>query len=311
MSDIALTVAPIFLLILAGYGFCRFGFLKPSFWQPAENLAYYILLPALIIGKLSKADLTVLPVSNIAITIVVLILISTCFITILRPLFKMSGPAFTSVLQGSTRINAYIAFAVADLIYGPDGIILCALFVAIAMPVCNIICISALAFYAHSDGPKWANVPKEIARNPIILACIIGWVINIVSLPLPNVAIEFLNILDRAALPLALLCVGAGLVAGFSYSMYKTLFITCILKLIFMPVSAALIMSFTGLTGLTFVIVMLFATCPASPASYVLARQLGGDAPLMAAILTIQTLLSAIAIPIVLNWATEITVVIK
>ena len=78
-----------------------------------------------------------------------------------------------------------------------------------------------------------------------------------------------------------------------------------------MPASAALIMSFTGLTGLTFVIVMLFATCPASPASYVLARQLGGDAPLMAAILTIQTLLSAIAIPIVLNWATEITVVIK
>jgi len=64
-------------------------------------------------------------------------------------------------------------------------------------------------------------------------------------------------------------------------------------------------MIFIGLSGLTFVIVMLFAACPASPASYILARQLGGDASLMAGILTAETLLSAVAIPIVLSWVAD------
>jgi len=303
MLAIALTIAPIFLLILLGYGFRRFGFPGEGFWRPAENLAYYILLPALIIGNLAKADLSVLPVGDIALTIVSIACASTLLVIILRPLIRIDGPAFTSVLQGAIRINAYVAFAVADLLYGPKGIVLCALFVAVMMPVVNVICIGALAAFAHTGKPNWANIPKQIVQNPIIMACVIGWIINALSIHLPAFAMELLSILARAALPVALLCVGAGLVLALGGSRYVALIFTCALKLVFMPVSAAIIMSFTGLTGLTFVIVMLFATCPASPASYVLARQLGGDAPLMAAILTTETLLSAIAIPIVLFWA--------
>jgi predicted permease len=46
---------------------------------------------------------------------------------------------------------------------------------------------------------------------------------------------------------------------------------------------------------------IMFAAMPASPAAYVLARQLGGDAPLMAGILTIQTAAAAITLPVVLS----------
>ena len=305
MFSIASAIAPIFILILVGFGFRQIGFPGNGFWQPAENLAYYILLPALIIGNLAIADLSELPVANIATTIVALGCSSTLVVFAIRPLIRMNGPAFTSVLQGSIRINAYIAFAVAKLLYGAEGIVLCALFVAVLMPVVNVICIGALAHYTRSGTTNWYKIPKQIVQNPIIVACAIGWALNYLPISTPEIVIQLLNILAQAALPLALLCVGSGLVLSLGKDRYLALTLACLLKLAIMPVIAALIMIFIGLSGLTFVIVMLFAACPASPASYILARQLGGDESLMAGILTAETLLSALAIPIVLSWVAE------
>jgi malonate transporter len=40
------------------------------------------------------------------------------------------------------------------------------------------------------------------------------------------------------------------------------------------------------------------AAVPASSSAYVLARQMGGDAPLLAQIITLQTILAALTMPI-------------
>jgi predicted permease len=76
----------------------------------------------------------------------------------------------------------------------------------------------------------------------------------------------------------------------------------CALKLVAMPAIGYFIAGWVGLGGLTFTVAVMFAAMPASPASYILARQLGGDAPLMAAILTAQTALAAVTLPLILLW---------
>jgi malonate transporter len=43
---------------------------------------------------------------------------------------------------------------------------------------------------------------------------------------------------------------------------------------------------------------LLFQALPTASSSYIMARQLGGDAPLMAGIIASQTLLAAVALPI-------------
>ena len=40
---------------------------------------------------------------------------------------------------------------------------------------------------------------------------------------------------------------------------------------------------------------------PTSAAAYILARQLGGDAPLMASIVTVQTAVAMVSLPVVLG----------
>jgi malonate transporter len=51
-------------------------------------------------------------------------------------------------------------------------------------------------------------------------------------------------------------------------------------------------------TGTNLVIVSACSAVPASSSGYVLARLMGGDAPLLAQIITLQTIFAAITMPV-------------
>ncbi len=52
---------------------------------------------------------------------------------------------------------------------------------------------------------------KTIIKNPLIVACVVGGLINAGDIALPVVALKSLTILSGAALPVGLLSVGVGL----------------------------------------------------------------------------------------------------
>ncbi len=302
MLSIAVTILPIFLLIIVGYLFKRFGFPGDNFWVPAEKLTYFILLPALIIRSITETDLSTMPVGPMALTILSLGASMIVLALIVKPVMRIDGPAYTSVLQGSTRINAYLCFAIGDALYGPQSVALCAYFLAVMMPFINTSLVPLISAYAGNGKPNWASVPLQVIKNPIIIACAIGWTINMLSIPTPQWLITFLSILDRGTLPIALLCIGAGLAVVLDLSRLVALGTTIVLKLICMPVIAIALCQFFGITGLPLAIIVLFGGAPASPASFILARQMGGDAPLMAAILSAQTILAALTLPPILAY---------
>jgi hypothetical protein len=65
-----------------------------------------------------------------------------------------------------------------------------------------------------------------------------------------------------------------------------------------MPVLGIAMALWFGLTGSNLVIVAACSAIPASSSAYVLARQMGGDASLLAQIITLQTILAAITMPV-------------
>jgi len=295
-------IAPIFLLIVAGYAFKRRGFPGDAIWAPAERLSYFVLLPALIVHTLSRADLAGIQIGPLAVTLVSMTVATSALAVLLKPLLRVDGPAFTSILQGTIRLNAYLGFALALAFYGTPGLTIAAVLVSFMMPTVNVICIAALAVFGAEGRPSWTRVPVQIATNPLILACALGAALNALGLPLPGWAMGALGILGGAALPLALLCVGAGLDLSPGRARGGAVFATCVLKLVVAPAIAWAIAQATGLSGPSFAIAVLMAATPASPASYVLARQLGGDSGLMAGIITVETALSVLTLSAILVW---------
>jgi predicted permease len=67
-----------------------------------------------------------------------------------------------------------------------------------------------------------------------------------------------------------------------------------------MPLATAVICFALGLDREAIVVAVLFQSLPTASSAYVMARQLGGDAELMAGIVAFQTIAALIAVPAVL-----------
>ncbi len=109
-------------------------------------------------------------------------------------------------------------------------------------------------------------------------------------------------IYTAGTLPLGLLLVGAGLDLATLHRQPRGMAIAAAAKLLLLPAVVFGLARLLGLDGAGAVVAVVFAALPTAPSAYVLAEQMGGDAPLMAAILTLQTLLAIATLPLWLAW---------
>lgn len=106
--------------------------------------------------------------------------------------------------------------------------------------------------------------------------------------------------LGQASLPLGLLAVGAALDLAAFRGGHREMLAAIVAKLALVPVFSWGIGRLIGIAGVTLAVTVLFQALPTAASSYIMARQLGGDHKLMAAILTVQTLASIVTLPVVL-----------
>jgi malonate transporter and related proteins len=301
MAVVVAALLPVFVLIVLGIILKRSLMRLETQWHGLERLTYYVLFPMLLIQTLVRADLTKVPVAGVggALLLSVLAMSLLClFLPALLARMDIDGPAFTSIFQGATRWQTYVALAVSGNLYGDIGLALASVAMVAIIPLVNVFSVAVLAHYAAPEKQSARAIVLTVVRNPLIWACAIGLVINLLHLPLPKIWHEVADALGRSSLAIGLLVTGAGLHLEGLFRPSAGAAIGVFLKLILMPVIAVAPALAFGLTGSNLVIVTACAAVPASSSAYVLARQMGGDAPLLAQIITLQTILAAITMPI-------------
>ncbi len=294
-------LAPIALLIGLGAALRRLGFLAEAFWPQAERLAYYVLLPSLLLHGLATARLDGVPVGGLALVLVLSTVAVAAVTVTARPLLGFAGPAFTSVFQGGVRFNNYVGVSAAAGLYGAQGIALAAVANAAIVPTVNVLCVLVFARFGTAGRPSAAGLARQIALNPLVLGSLGGIVLRMSGLGLPPGIEPVLRVLGQASLPLGLLCVGAALDFGAARSWVRPVATASLIKFGLMPAATLLACLALGLTGPAAVTALLFQTLPTASSSYIMARQLGGDAPLMAGITATQTVIAGAALPLVVT----------
>lgn len=302
MIHIFTALIPIFSLIMIGYFLKKIKFPSYEFWPQADKLTYYILMPSLLIYKLSNANLKEVDSFNFVLTALLTITIILFILMFINKFFRAKDDAFTSVVQGGIRFNTYVFLALADSIFGDTGLVLAVILMTFVIPFINILCISIFALYVSESRLTFTYLLKSIVTNPLIMACFIGGSINYIGIEVPIIADKILAILSSAALPLGLLSVGFGLVIKEINSSKNEIFNSNFAKLVLTPIIMFVIAKFFELDTQMISILVIFAVLPTAPSSFVLARQLGGDVKLMSSIITVQTLLSVLFIILVLHY---------
>ena len=307
MLQILAALAPIFLVIAAGFAVRRAGWLADGFWDGAEKLVYYGLFPCLLFRKAAGAPLDQLAAGPVVLTLLGAIAGTGLAVFALRPLLGLSAPAFGSLFQGAIRMNTYVGFAAAAALAGEIGGAVAALCAAIMVPTVNALSIATLTgLHGGADGtrPKGTalafRIAKGLALHQLILAILAGLALNLAGIEIPPVIDPATEILAAGALPLALLTVGAGLRLSALKGTGRAMTAALVLKLGLHPALAAGIAALVGLEGPALLTVMIFAALPSSASGYHMARRMGGDAPLLAGVISAQTLAAAVSLPLVI-----------
>jgi predicted permease len=302
MQNIITTLIPIFMLISLGYLFKRVSFPSLEFWPMMDRFTYYVLFPSLLIYKLATANLSGINSFDVVLTAIFALVLMLVLTLVLGYFKTIEKRAFTSVIQGSIRFNTYVFLALIDALLGDSGLVIAAVLIAFAIPFINFLCIGAFSYFINKEDLKFLKFLKSIFTNPLIVACLIGGLLNISSLDLPIVLIKTLAILSAAALPMGLLSVGVGLELSHISSAKYELFLSVVLKLVIFPLVIVGVASLFTISYEALWVLILFASMPTASSSYILARQLGGDLKLMSSIITVQTLLSIATVGIIISF---------
>lgn len=210
------------------------------------------------------------------------------------------GALFTSVFQGGVRFNTFVALAIAEALFGTKGMLIAAMGAGFMIPLINVLCVSAFTLTVAAAKVSLHSFLLNLVKNPLILGCLIGGALNFSGIGLYAAVDGVLELSGKAALPLGLMAVGAAYRLGNLTHQWLSLTVSSIVQLLCKPVIAWNLASWFTLTGEAAAIAVLLFAVPTAPSAFILSRQLGGDHNAMASIITVQTFLSLLSLPITL-----------
>jgi len=303
MASIINALTPVLALILAGFVIKRSHFLAPSFWPSAEKLTYYVLMPAILIHSLASKKIGSLPWLNILLAVGGVVLASVLLVMVWWFVDRRKdGPLFTSLFQGGVRFNTFVALALAENLFGQDGLFLAALGAGFMIMLVNVLCVAAFSFTVKNGGPiGLKRLGGDLIRNPLILGCAVGIGLNVSGLKLPVAIGGTLALVGKAAFPVGLLAVGAAYQAGNITRHWQPLVVSCGIQFLCKPLCACWLAAATGLYGTAAGVILLLFSVPTAPSAYIMSRQMGGDHDSMAVIITVQTVLSFVTLPLTIR----------
>jgi predicted permease len=287
----AFLLLPDFLLILLGFLLVRYSALNKDVWTAAEKLVYYLLFPSLLFHSINKTNFDWAGTSDMLLVAIIAFLSAMALGFASKWLFKPNDLSFSSGVQTSFRFNSYIAFAAAGRLAGEEGVAMMALISGCLVPVANAIAVWTLAKNSET------HIFKEIIKNPLIIATVLGLTTNLIGLTMPEFIAMSLQRLGAASIALGLLSVGAGLMWVKSKKDGALITYWTVVKLIACPAIALTVGRYFELPPAQLTNVVLFAALPTATSAYVLVNRMKGDGALVAVCISVMTLLAAITLP--------------
>ncbi len=292
----ALLLLPDFALILLGAAIRRWMALGEHFWLGLEKLVYFVLFPALLINALLRTRLDLAAALPLLATAYLAMIGGMALGLVPRLLSRVPALTFASVFQCGYRFNSYIGLAAAGLLFGDAGIATMGLIVGAAVPLANLASVWMLARHGQ------VGLARELIRNPLILATLTGFLLNLSGLEPPAPLLALLRRLADASIALGLIAVGAALRLHHVPGVQGMAFWILAVKLLALPVLALAVGAWLGLSGLNYQVVVLFAALPTASSAYILAVRMGGDGRSVAWLISVSTLASMVTLPLWAAW---------
>ena len=286
MAPILAATLSAYVVILLGIALTSRDLAGPGFWDGAQKLNYYVLLPVLFMFTLATAPTPRLwPTVGFVAAIIATLTIGAALALMWRRRSFVRADITMPMVEGSVRANVPLGAMVAFALFGIEGL---TLFVAAAMIYLPTVILIGAFVRSREDNTEsgdgegaFAGAARMLARNPIILGALAGVVLNLTGAGVISGLSGVLQVMALAALPVGVLATGAQLDLGAAQNAIEVfrrdVLAVLALKLLVLPAIAASVAAAFGLGGVAAAAVILLAALPAvSPRFTMAAPEPGG-----------------------------------
>lgn len=294
---ILLGLIPSFLMVGLG-GLVR-NRLSVNAWQGLDKLNFEILFPALLFVAASSRQIELSSVATIAPAVWAILVCGLAFGYLARRFGPERFLDFAGAWQVSWRFNSALGIVAIETLSYADPALM-AVVIGMAVPVANVFAVSALS-RGGSLG-FWGTV-RKVAMNPFLLASLSGVMVGLSGYSIPDPIMAPLSMLAQAAIPIALISIGATMNWRALARLNRFSGTICATKLLVLPALVVLAALVAGWSGPVIGALVVFAALPTASAAHVLAAGFGADRELVATLIAQTTLLSALTLPVWISLA--------
>ena len=159
----------------------------------------------------------------------------------------------------------------------------------------NILAVITLETF-RGGKPSVKKMLIGIAKNPLIIASVLGVAFNLLNIPLPSAVHKTITDLGKVATPLSLVALGASFTFASAAAFRKQLIVGVSGKLVVCPLIMVTLAVLLGLRAEMLVPVLIFFAAPTAVSSFPMAQQMDGDGELAASLVVFTSTLSILTI---------------
>ncbi len=298
--------APVFVMLFLGLWLKNRSMINDGFIKTSSQLVYSLGLPVMLFITCATTDTSHATDWGLLIAFAAmtgLVFIGSLFTAHWHCSDKRDEGVF---IQGAFRGNLVIlGLAFCANAYGEKGLALASLPVAMTVIAYNVLSVYVLNRSLNDSGASLKPTLIGIAKNPLIIAIALGFLVNACKLTLPKVTLDSGKYLSQMVLPLALICIGGSLGATRLTQIDSATLGACVWKLILSPLIACALAIALGLRGDKLSILFLLAASPSATISFVMVQAMNGNAQLAARIVAHTTIWSLFSVTVGL-WLLEL-----
>ncbi|WP_455210791.1 AEC family transporter [Kaarinaea lacus] len=295
------------ILQMAGLIICGIAwrYLKPAGLSHEQtrtvltSLVYYLLLPAMVLSVLWKADIGANSVL-IALTALVGLVAGLLLSMVSCRMCKSQLPQAGAILLAATFPNAtYLGLPVLEATFGPWARSVAIQYDLFACtPFLFTVGILVASRYGDASAVKTSMLGR-LMQIPALWAAMVAVILNMANVPLHSGLDGFLKLLERGVVPLMLFSIGLSLHWNKTqWQLMPTVVPVILLRFLIIPVVVLYFSSAIGLSGDLRAAVVIEAAMPTMVLGIVLCDRFKLDVSLYATAVTVTTALSIITLPL-------------
>lgn len=290
-------VFPLWIYICLGLVSKKIGLLDDYTINKTNSFVFKVLFPIMMFKNIQSAasavasgelDIILVGLAFAAGSIILLVL----FV----PIFIKDKVRQSTVIMGSFRGNGLLfSLPIIAEIYGETNTGIAAAGLAVLVPFYNIVSVVLLKV-STGQKIKFKSLLIGIIKNPIIMGALVGMLVLLAEIHIPDILQKPISTLSSMVSPLALILLGGGLKLDNIRADLRHIAIVMFVKLIIYPAAALAVSYMLGYRGIPLISLFVINCVPTAVGTYTMAKEMSTDGDFAGELVAMGTIVSLASI---------------